>query len=156
MVCQRAAAAVWVGVLALGGSLRFPLWLLFGTERVNNFLLPATGLGGWLFQASWVPQHLMAGGCVVLAIFLIGRLGFVPKEYGPVSYLTLLPVAALVLVVVAGFETSTWIGGINLPSQRPSQAWCDWRSLRPTASPVRGIVRHCRCAGRHFGLAIST
>ena len=98
----RAAAALWVGLLALGGSLRFPLWLLLGTERLNNFLLPATGLGGWLFQASWVPQHLMAGGCVVLAIFLIGRLGFVRKEEGPVSYLTLLPVAALVLVVVAG------------------------------------------------------
>jgi hypothetical protein len=40
-------------------------------------------------------------------------LGFAPKEDGPASYLTLLPVAALVLVVVAGFETSTWIGGIT-------------------------------------------
>ncbi len=126
----RAAAALWVGVLALGGSLRFPLWLLLGTERLNNFLLPATGLGGWLFQASWVPQHLMAGGCVVLAIFLIGRLGFAPKERGPVFYLTLLPVAALVLVVVAGFETSTWIGGITLAA----------------AAPVAGLVRLAQLA----------
>ena len=126
----RTAGALWVGVLALGGSLRFPLWLLFGTEGVNNFLLPATGLGGWLFQASWVPQHLMAGGCVVLAIFLIGRLGFVPKEHDPVSHLTLLPVAGLVLVVVAGFETSTWIGGITFA----------------VAAPVAGLVRLAQLA----------
>ena len=126
----RAAAALWVGLLALGGSLRFPLWLLFGTENVNNFLLPATGLGGWLFQASWVPQHLMAGGCVVLAIFLIGRLGFVPKDDRPVSYLTVLPVVALMLIVVAGFETSSWIGGITLA----------------VAAPVAGLVRLAQLA----------
>ena len=126
----RAAAALWVGVLALGGSLRFPLWLLLGTERVNDFLLPATGLGGWLFQASWVPQHLMAAGCVVLAVFLIGRLGSVPKELRQVSYLMLLPVAALVLVVVAGFETSTWIGGITFAA----------------AAAVAGLVRLAQLA----------
>ena len=146
----RAAAGLWVGVLALGGSLRFPLWLLLGTERLNNFLLPATGLGGWLFQASWVPQHLMAGGCVVLAIFLIGRLGFAPKEHGPVSYLTLVPVAALVLVVVAGFETSTWIGG----SRRRTCA-IGTACARP-APPVYRNLRHCRRAGRYFGFAVST
>jgi hypothetical protein len=127
----RAAAALWVGVLALGGSLRFPLWLLLGTERVNDFLQPATGLGGWLFQASWVPQHLMAGGCVVLAIFLIGRLGFIPKEDGPVSYLMLLPVAALVLVVVAGFETSTWIGGITFAVAAPAVGLVRLAQLAP-------------------------
>ncbi len=153
----RAAAALWVGVLALGGSLRFPLWLLLGTERVNNFLLPATGLGGWLFQASWVPQHLMAGGCVVLAIFLIGRLGFVPKEHGPVSYLTLLPVAALVLVVVAGFETSTWIGGITFAAAAPVAGLVRLAQLAPAQRlPFMATLRHCRRAGRHFGFTVST
>jgi hypothetical protein len=127
----RTAGALWVGVLALGGSLRFPLLLLLGSGRVSDFLLPATGLGGWLFQASWVPQHLMAGGCVVLAIFLIGRLGSVPKEDGPVSYLTVLPVAALMLVVVAGFETSTWIGGITFAVAAPAVGLVRFAQLAP-------------------------
>ena len=104
---------------ALGGSLRFPLWLLLGTERVDDVLLPATGLAGWLFQASWVPQHLMAAACAVLATFLIGDLEFDPKEGAAFGHLRVQRVAALVLVVVAGFESSTWIGGITFAAAAP-------------------------------------
>ncbi|MFZ0113583.1 MAG: hypothetical protein WAL15_04440, partial [Xanthobacteraceae bacterium] len=71
---RRAFATLWVGLFALAASLRFPLWILIGSESVNGLVWPATGLGGWLFQASWVPQHLMAAACAVLAILLMVRL----------------------------------------------------------------------------------
>jgi hypothetical protein len=110
---RRASGAFWVGLLALAASLRFPLWLLIGTERIDGLLWPATGLGGWLFQASWVPQHLMAAACVVLAIVLMVRLscGF-----------TLFAFAAFALLVVAGFEASTWIGGVTFAVAAPAAA----------------------------------
>src|SRR5262249_16990498 len=94
--------ALAAGLVGLAASLRFPLWLLIGTDRIDGLLWPATGLGGWLFQASWVPQHLMAAACVVLAIVLMVRLS---------CAFTCLTFTAFVLLVVAGFETSTFIGG---------------------------------------------
>jgi hypothetical protein len=127
----RGTAALWVALLALGGSLRFPLWLLFGTERVDELLLPATGLGGWLFQASWVPQHVMAAGCVVLAILQIGRLGFVLETRTQSQRIALLPVAALALVAVAGFESSTWIGGVTLAAAAPAAGLVRLSQLAP-------------------------
>ena len=110
---RRATAALWVGVFAIAASLRFPLWLMLGTERVNGLLWPATGLGGWLFQATWVPQHLMAAVCVVLATLLMVRLacGF-----------TVLSLATFVLAAVAGFESSTWIGGVTFAIAAPVAA----------------------------------
>jgi hypothetical protein len=106
----RAVAALWVGLLAVAASLRFPLWLLIGTDRVDGLLWPATGLGGWLFQASWVPQHLMAACCALLAVLLMVQLA------DRVRALTL---AALGLVAVAGFESSTWIGGVGFALAAP-------------------------------------
>jgi hypothetical protein len=126
----RAAAAFWIGLMALGGSLRLPLWRLLGTERVNDLLLPATGFAGWLFQASWVPQHLMAAACAVVAIFLIGRLECDLKEDAAFGHRRVLRAAALVLVVVAGFESSSWIGGVTLAA----------------AAPVAGVVRLAQLA----------
>jgi hypothetical protein len=119
---RRTSAALWVGLLALAASLRFPLWLLIGTERVDGLLWPATGLGGWLFQASWVPQHLMAAACVVLAIVLMVRLscGF-----------TLFAFAAFALLVVAGFEASTWIGGVTFAVAAPAAALALLARLEP-------------------------
>jgi hypothetical protein len=119
---RRASAAPWVGLLALAASLRFPLWLLIGTERIDGLLWPATGLGGWLFQASWVPQHLMAAACAVLAIVLMVWLscGF-----------TLFAFAAFVLLVVAGFEASTWIGGVTFAVAAPAAALVLLARLEP-------------------------
>ncbi len=110
---RHASAALWAGLLALAASLRFPLWLLIGTDRIDGLLRPATGLGGWLFQASWVPQHLMAAACVVLAIVLMVRLS---------CALTRLTFAAFVLLVVAGFEASTFIGGVTFALAAPAAA----------------------------------
>jgi len=110
---RRASGAFWVGLLALAASLRFPLWLLIGTERIDGLLWPATGLGGWLFQASWGPQHVMAAACVVLAIVLMVRLS---------GAFTRLGFAAFVLLVVAGFEASTFIGGVTFALAAPAAA----------------------------------
>jgi hypothetical protein len=101
------SAAPWAVLFAATGSLRFLLWALFGAEPLDDLLQPATGFAGWLFQSAWVPQHLMSACCAVIAVLFIGRLA------GQASALLL--ILALVLVVVAGFGSSTWIGAITFP-----------------------------------------
>src|SRR5580692_8159267 len=101
---KRSAAAIWVVGLAASSSLRTVLSWIFGTYALEPFLAPPTGFAGWLFQAAWAPQHLMAASCVVAAMLLIAR--YAQRQ----SALLLL---TLVLVVVAGFESSTYIGGIT-------------------------------------------
>ena len=99
----RGSAALWVVPLAVAGSLRPLLSLLFGADAVQAVLLPGTGFAGWIFQSAWVPQHLMSASCVVAAAVLMGRLG----ERG------LLRVVVVALTVAASFESSTWIGGVT-------------------------------------------
>jgi hypothetical protein len=101
---KRSMAAVWVVGLAAAGSLRTVLSWIFGTYALEPFLAPPTGFAGWLFQAAWAPQHLMSASCIVAAILLIAR--YAQRQ----SVLLLL---ALVLVVVAGFESSTYVGGVT-------------------------------------------
>ncbi len=100
----RPAAAFWVLPLAAAASLRDIFNLLFRSESVYAVLKPATGFGGWLVQTSWAPQHLISGACVVLAILLMSELA---------RRATRLLVVAFALVVVAGFESSTWVGGVT-------------------------------------------
>jgi hypothetical protein len=102
----RAAAAYWALLLAATASLRLLARLIFGESALPALLAPPTGFGGWLFQSAWAPQHLAAACCSVLAVLLIARL---PKQRG---WLT---PAVLALLVAAGFESSTWIGGIVFP-----------------------------------------
>jgi hypothetical protein len=97
-----AEAAFWVIALAAAASCRFVLWTLLGTP-LETALAPTEGFAGWLFQSSWVPQHIASATCALLAIYLMSRLA---------GRWHSLPVAVLALVVVAGFESSTWIGGI--------------------------------------------
>jgi hypothetical protein len=101
----RVSAAAWVVALAAAGSARHLLVLLVGEDRLEEVLAAPAGFGGWLFQSAWAPQHLMSASCVVLAIWLISRMAVRRSA---------LLVATTVLVVVAGFESSTWIGGIAL------------------------------------------
>jgi hypothetical protein len=101
---KRSAAAIWVVALAAAASLRAVLGWLFGSYSLMPFLAPPTGFAGWLFQAAWAPQHLMAASCVVAAMLLIAR--YAQQQ----SVLLLL---TLVLIVVAGFESSTYVGGIT-------------------------------------------
>ena len=100
----RRLAPVWALLFAATGSLRLLLGSLLGAQGLDGLLARPTGFAGWLYQSAWVPQHLMSASCVVIAVLLMSRLAaqrnasvFIP----------------LVLVVVAGFESSTWIGGIT-------------------------------------------
>jgi hypothetical protein len=77
---------------------------LLGAQGLDGLLAHPTGFAGWLYQSAWVPQHLMSASCVVLAVLLMSRLA---AQRNASVFL------ALVLVVVAGFESSTWIGGIT-------------------------------------------
>jgi hypothetical protein len=101
---KRSIAALGVLLFACATSLRTMLVLIFGADRVASFLSSPTGFAGWLFQAAWVPQHLTSATCVVLAMLLL-------SQYAARQTNALL--AMFVLVVVAGFESSTYVGGVT-------------------------------------------
>src|SRR5262245_28995970 len=75
----RAAGALFVLVAACGGSLRPLLTTLFGQNRTDAALEPATGLAGWLFQTSWSPHHVASATAVVLSLILMDRLARAPS-----------------------------------------------------------------------------
>ena len=101
---KKPGAAIWVVLLAATTSLRVTLSWIFGTWTLEPFLDSPTGFAGWLFQVAWAPQHVMSAACVVLAMLLIAR-------YATQRSVALL--LTLALVVVAGFESSTYVGGIT-------------------------------------------
>ena len=101
----RRSAAIWAVILASATSIRDAFTLLFGQERVDSVLASATGFAGWLFQAAWVPQHLTAASCVVAAILVLSRCARRP---------TIISFVILALLVIAGFESSTYVGGVTL------------------------------------------
>jgi hypothetical protein len=101
---KKAAAAILVVALAAGASLREVLSFVFGNYTLEPFLKEPTGFAGWLFQSVWVPQHLMAASCAIAAMLLLVE---------AVQRPTLLRLVTLVLVMVAGFESSTFVGGVT-------------------------------------------
>jgi hypothetical protein len=101
---KRFSAVIWVAMLATAGSLWITLYWIFRVGDLTPVLWPPIGMAGWLFQASWVPQHLMAASCVVTAMLLLAR-------YSKRQSLPL--VLALALVIAAGFESSTFVGGVT-------------------------------------------
>ncbi len=100
----RRSAAFWVVPFAAAASLRPLLSWLWTGEKLDAVLHPDTGFAGWLFQAAWVPQHVMSASCVVVAILLMSRLA---------QRRSIFPAIVLGLVVAAGFESSTWVGGVT-------------------------------------------
>jgi hypothetical protein len=102
---KRAIAAIFVVVLATASSLWVPLSWIFQVKSFPPVLAPPIGMGGWLFQATWAPQHLMAASCVVTSLLLLTR-------YALRQSLAL--VVTIALLVVAGFESSAFVGGIAL------------------------------------------
>ena len=90
--------------LAAAGSLWVTLYSIFHTESIAPVLLRPVGMAGWLFQATWVPQHLMATSCVVTAMLLVTRYALQQ---------TLVLVLIIAMLIVAGFESSTFVGGIT-------------------------------------------
>jgi len=101
---KKSSAAIWVVLFAAATSLRVALSWIFGSWTLEPFLTDPTGFAGWLFQAAWAPQHVMSAACVLLAMLLIAR-------YAVQRSVALL--LTLVLVVVAGFESSTYVGGVT-------------------------------------------
>jgi len=101
---KRPGAAIWVVLVAAAASLRTTFGWMFGSTALVPFLSPPNGFAGWLFQSAWAPQHLMAASCVVLAMLLIARYAQRP------NFASLLTLA---LVATAGFESSTYVGGVT-------------------------------------------
>jgi hypothetical protein len=101
---KRSGAAVWVLALAAAGSVWVTLDWIFHAEDLTPVLWAPIGMAGWLFQATWVPQHVMAANCVVIAMLLLTR-------YAQRQSLAL--IVPLALLIVAGFESSTFVGGFT-------------------------------------------
>jgi hypothetical protein len=101
---KRATAAIWVVTLAAAGSLWVTLYSIFHTTSLAPVLLPPIGMAGWLFQATWVPQHLMAASSVVTAMLLLTRYALQQ---------TLVLVLTIAMLIVAGFESSAFVGGVT-------------------------------------------
>jgi len=106
-------AAILVAVISMAASARMVLWWIFGAQNAELAVGRAAGFGGWLFQAAWVPQHIMSGACAVAAVVLMAALA---------QRRSALLVATLALVVAAGFESSTWIGGVTFAVAGPVTA----------------------------------
>jgi hypothetical protein len=102
---KDARAAILVVALASAASLRGLFSWISGSHELMPFLSHSSGFAGWLFQAAWVPQHLMSASCVVTAMLLVARYAQRPN----IGVLLL-----LVLTVTAGFESSTYVGGVTL------------------------------------------
>jgi hypothetical protein len=99
----KASAVLWVVIIAATGSIRPVLYALISQDKADLVAGYPTGFGGWLFQTSWAPQHAMAGVCAVLGALLLVELMQRP------SIVTLLTFS---LTMAAGFESSTWVGGV--------------------------------------------
>jgi hypothetical protein len=97
----RRIAGLLVVIVSACGSLRY---LLAWIPNINSFIEPATGLGSWLFQSAWAPQHVASASCVIIAILLLCELA---------KRRSLILITTFVLVVVAGYQTSTWVGGVT-------------------------------------------
>ena len=110
---RRQSAAIFVVALAAAGSLWATLDWLAGADDLSPLLWPPVGMAGWLFQAAWVPQHLMSACCVVASMLLIAQC---IERQNPALVLT------LALAVVAGFEGSTYVGGVTFGIAAPVAA----------------------------------
>ncbi|HXZ02858.1 MAG TPA: hypothetical protein VEI03_22910 [Stellaceae bacterium] len=100
----RRGAALWVAPLSLAASLRPLIGAALGKGALFSLFADYQPPQGWLAQASWVPQHLAAADCAVLAALLIARLATEPSR----SLATV-----LAFVAAAGCESSAWIGGVT-------------------------------------------
>jgi hypothetical protein len=90
-------------LLSLGGSLDPILRLVLPSGFLDRALSQLLWPQGWLFQASWAPQHVAAAACVVVSIFLLSRLAAARDR---------LTAPFLAVMVAAGFESSAWVGGV--------------------------------------------
>jgi hypothetical protein len=127
---RRGAAAAWVVPLAFAASLYPVLRTIFGANALYSVISPPTGFAGWLFQTSWAPQHTASAACVLLSSFLLMQLARRPS---------VLTAAVLALVTAAGYESSTWVGGILFAIAAPVMALILLTDA-PPAARMRFIV----------------
>jgi hypothetical protein len=99
----QSLAAFLVVMLSLAASLRPLLSLALTPDFIGRALSQDQPAHSWIFQASWVPQHLASASCVVLAMLILSRLA------SPRSWLL---VPLLAVIVAASFESSAWVGGV--------------------------------------------
>ena len=102
----RRTAAAWVLILATAYSIRPILEAVLGRHLIYTAFGWPSGFGGWLFQATWAPQHVASAGSVLIATYLLIKLA---KRQSALS------ICVLGATVAAAFESSTWVGGITFP-----------------------------------------
>lgn len=85
-------------------------------------LKAASGLGGWLFQTAWAPQHLASASCVVLACLALVRLAEGSSWFAALAF---------GLLAAAGYQTSIWVGGVTFAVAVPAIALFLMGSLEP-------------------------
>jgi hypothetical protein len=112
-IAGRVAAGLWVVPLAFAASLHPVVETIFGAENFYSYILPPTGFAGWLFQTAWAPQHTAATSSVLLSSLLLLQLARRPAP---------LTVIVFSLTAVAGYESSTWVGGIVFAVAAPVMA----------------------------------
>jgi hypothetical protein len=95
----RRRAAPLVLMLSVAASLSPVLRVIFPADLLGRALSHTQAPQSWIFQATWVPQHLASAGCVVLAMLILSGLRW-----------PLVPLLAI--VAAAGFESSAWVGGV--------------------------------------------
>jgi hypothetical protein len=100
---RRASGSIWVVVIAATCSSRVIFETVFGLANMEDWIPAPGGLGGWMFQSVWVPQHLIACSCVLLSVLLLNL---------PMQGRRVLTVIVLALSIAGAFESSTWVGGI--------------------------------------------
>ncbi|CAO3440954.1 hypothetical protein [Azospirillum endophyticum] len=106
-LARQFSGRAFAAFLAIGfsglGSLRPVLAATVGEATLEQWLQPATGLAGWLFQTSWSPHHVQAAGCVVVAVMIMVRLA---RRPGALTTVT------LALLAAAAYQSSIWVGGV--------------------------------------------
>ena len=96
--------AIWlVAALCIPASIR-PFLGLFTHNFGKHLIITDSDIGAWLNQASWVPQHLASGCCCVISAILIARIAVCGSWLAAIL---------LSVTVAAGFESSTWVGGVT-------------------------------------------
>lgn len=141
-ISGRAIAGLVAVALAATASLRLIAGWLLGQEHAQSLIGEKTGLGGWLFQVSWAPQHVAAATCVVLAGWLMAQTADRKDAWPPLL---------LGLVVAAGFESSIWVGGITFALAAAAIAVA---LLRAPAPPGRRHFVVCAAAAAALTLAM--
>ena len=124
------AAPFLVLVLAASASLR-PLLDMLAPSLIDTVILGASGLGGWLFQTAWAPQHLASATSVVLAGALLARLAR-PAGDGSGGWLA---AVAFGVVAAAAYQSSIWVGGIVLAASAAAIALSLLAALPAAARP---------------------